>query len=335
MSTSPSVDSPGTPLDRAVATRAARWFMLLASGEASDRDRQALERWRRADSEHERAWQRAEQVSRKAGLVPAPIGQAVLRGPVRGIDRRKALTTLVLLMTAAPAGWLAVQSTPWRAWRADYATATGQQRRVTLPDGTQVMLNTASAVDVAFDERQRRLLLRQGEIMVTTARDPQLAEGRPARAFVVETAEGQAMPVGTRFIVRQASGRSVVSVLEGAVELHPRDSGASHLLRAGYSAGFTRDSIAPEQRLQADAAMWTRGIVAAQDMRLDRLLAELGRYRTGILDCDPAIGGLRVTGAFQVNDMDAALANLAQLLSLDIRYRTRWWVTLLPAEKTS
>lgn len=317
------------PLDRSVAASAARWYLLLVSGEASARELRALSAWRQADPQHERAWQRAEQVSRTVGLVPAKIGQAVLCRPAPAtIARRKALKTMVLLMTAAPAGWLAVQAAPWRRWNADYATATGEQKTVQLPDGTQVVLNTASAIDIAFDQRERRLLLRQGEIMVSTAPDPQ------RRPFVVATAEGTLLPVGTRFSVRQDPLQTAITVLEGAVELHPLHGGRMQLLRASRAASFSASEIAPEQQASASAGLWTRGIVAADNLRLDQLLAELGRYQRGILDCDPAVADLRVTGGFQTRDIDGALNNIANMLALDIRYRSRFWITLIPpAEK--
>lgn len=317
------------PLERSVAASAARWFLLLASGEASERELRALSAWRQADPQHERAWQRAEQVSRTAGLVPAGIGQAVLCRPAPAArQRRQAIKTMMLLIMAAPAGWLAVTAAPWQRWRADYATVTGEQKTVQLPDGTEVVLNTASAIDVAFDQQQRRLLLREGEIMVSTAPD---ARRRP---FVVATAEGRLLPRGTRFSVRQQARQTAITVLEGAVELQPLHGGQTHLLRAGHAASFSASAIAPEQPAPVSASLWTRGIVAADNLRLDQLLAELGRYQRGILDCDPDVAGLRVTGGFQTRDIDGALNNIANLLALDIRYRTRFWITLIPpAEK--
>src|SRR5690606_11580505 len=81
-------------------------------------------------------------------------------------------------------------------WTADYRTATGEQRRSVLADGTQLQLNTASAVDVAYDANSRRLVLREGEILITTAPDP---AGRP---FFVQTPQGIVQALGTRFSVR-------------------------------------------------------------------------------------------------------------------------------------
>lgn len=318
------------PLDRAVAARAARWFLLCAAGEANARELRALAAWRQADPRHEQAWQRAQQVSRTAGLVPAGIGQAVLCRPAPAApDRRKAIKALLVLMTATPVGWAVVQAAPWRRWTADYATGTGEQRTVHLPDGTEVVLDTATAIALDFNTRQRRLLLRHGAIMVRTAPDPQ------ARPFSVITADGVLTPIGTRFGVRQQPHHTDVTVLAGAVRVQPRDGASAQVLGAGRTTHFSTTTIAPPQPAPAAASLWVRGIVAADNVRLDQLLAELGRYRSGIVDCDPAVAGLRVTGGFQARDIDGALAQIAAMLALRLRYRTRYWVTLVPVPKNN
>jgi transmembrane sensor len=63
-------------------------------------------------------------------------------------------------------------------------------------------------------------------------------------------------------------------------------------------------------------------------MRLDQFLAELGRYRVGVLRCDPRVADLEVTGAFRIDDTDRALEVLAGVLDLRLRYRTRYWVSV-------
>ncbi len=64
------------------------------------------------------------------------------------------------------------QSPFGRELRADYRTATGEIKPIVLSDGTQLVLNTASAVDVHYDDRQRLIRLHAGEISLITGRDP-------------------------------------------------------------------------------------------------------------------------------------------------------------------
>ncbi|MGJ7565323.1 FecR domain-containing protein [Variovorax sp. GB1R11] len=317
-------------VDEGIALQAAQWFFLIQSGEATPAERTRWTRWREADPLHEAAWQRAEKVSRKFGLLPGGLAMPALGRTARA-DRRTAVKTLAVLLTAAPAGWLAWRASPAREWLADHRTATGERREVRLPDGTRIQLNTATAIDVAYGTTQRLVRLRAGEIRIDTAPDG-VPSGDPAyRPFVVETAQGRLRALGTRFVVRQHEDRrSHVAVLEGAVEVRPEDArGPAVVLRAGEQAGFSASAVDAVVPVGPEADDWSRGVLRAKNMRLHDFLAELGRYRPGVLRCDPAVAELRVSGVFQLNDTGPVLDSLPQALPVDVLFRTRYWVTVV------
>ena len=93
-------------VDRGVAREAARWLMRLASGRATDADRRACDLWRASKAEHEHAWQRAQRVNARFGLIPSALGMATLNRPALK-NRRAALKTLAALVVAGPAAWAA------------------------------------------------------------------------------------------------------------------------------------------------------------------------------------------------------------------------------------
>jgi transmembrane sensor len=66
----------------------------------------------------------------------------------------------------------------------------------------------------------------------------------------------------------------------------------------------------------------------AENMPVGEFVAELARYRPGLLRCDPAVADLRVTGVFSLRGTDRALTNLTLALPLAAVYRTRYWVTV-------
>jgi transmembrane sensor len=61
---------------------------------------------------------------------------------------------------------------------------------------------------------------------------------------------------------------------------------------------------------------------------LAELLADLSRYRTGVLRCDPRIANLRVSGAFPIDNTDLALAALESGFSLRVNRYSRYWVNV-------
>lgn len=309
------------PIDRRIARQAARWFVRL-QGNPSQSDRTACQHWRASHPDHERAWQLAELFHARLDTVPAEVGVPALGRP-ESLDRRHTLKLLSTLIIAAPLGTLAYRELAWRQWSADQRTLTGERREFVLPDGTQVMLNTASAMDIRFDTQQRLLRLYAGETLISTAADPL------HRPLLVETAEGLLRPIGTRFNVRQLDGKTRIAVLEGAVQVYPAQAKASLHLEAGQQTDFSRALTAPVVALQRSTSDWTQGVLHAQKMRLADFALELGRYRPGLLHCDRAVADWRISGIFQLNHTDHALAALARTLPVQIRTRSRYWVTIV------
>ncbi|SSW73016.1 hypothetical protein AVE30378_05463 [Achromobacter veterisilvae] len=312
-------------VERSVAREAARWLMRLSSGRATEAERRACDQWRASKAEHEHAWQRAQRVNERFGLIPSALGMATLNRPALK-NRRAALKTLAALVAAGPAAWAA-----WRAdpldWSADYRSAAGERRDVQLADGSMLHLNTGSAVDVMFSATARLLRLRSGEIAVHAVAD---TAARP-RPFVVRTRLGDIEAQASRFCVRQEGVFCRVSVQEGRVRVSSAaQPGASVSLSAGEQGSLTDAGVSPPSPADPHASDWLRGVLYASRMRLDAFAAELDRYRPGILRCAPEVAHLRISGAFQLRDTDAVLAALPATLPVQVRYRTPYWVTIGP-----
>lgn len=314
----------GIPPD--VAEAAMTWWVELHADPVADDLRAACQQWRATRPEHERAWQiiAAAHGRLRASGLPGALARAALAAP-RSPARRKAVKTLAVLLFAGGAAWTAHRPDAAPRWLADLRTGTGERRDVVLADGTQLTLDTGSAVDVRFDDAERRLRLLAGRIHIVTA-----ADGAADRPFIVDTAQGSARALGTRFTVRQDDGSSHVAVHEGRVALTPRRGGAPLVLAAGEQARFDARAADRPQPVRDSDDAWRRGMLIATGMRLDDFVAELGRYRAGWLLCDPEAAALRVSGSFPLADTDRALDALANALPVDIVRRSRYWATVRP-----
>lgn len=327
----PTIDTLAMPVDPQAAREAAHWLMRLHSGQPNDDDKQECLAWRARHPKHEIAWQRAELVSRTFGMIPSSLGMPTLDRPT-SFDRRASLKTLALLIAGGPMVWAAYRTQPWQEWLASAQTATGEIRQMTLSDGTRIALNTDSAIDVVFDESMRLIKLHRGEIHIETAADT----APRYRPFIVQSANGTARALGTRFTVRQEdklfSAKTHVAVTEGAVELRPADARlALRVIKAGEQGSFDRDGSDEVTSIEPQADAWVDGILFAENTRLADIVPQIARYRSGVLRCDPAIADLRVSGAFQLKDTDNILALLQQSLPIRIRKHTNYWVMLEPA----
>lgn len=308
----------------AVAQRALDWLMALQDEPVAPATTAAWHRWLAEHPDHERAWRRVESVMGQlqplACTTHAAIAQATLAPASRG--RRRALSTLALLAFAGGGGWLLQRELPWLTWQATHRTQVGERRNVMLADGTELILNTDSAVDVLYDDTLRRVRLLAGEILVTTS-----ADAHPApRPFLIETPQGIARALGTRYTVRLWDEATEVCVFDGKVQLEPRSARARHhIVSAGHRACYTSQSITHDEPADELSVAWTEGFLVARDMRLDRFLDELRRHTRETLRCDPSAAALRVSGSFPLGDVRKVLEVLSITLDLRLVIQTRYW----------
>lgn len=317
--------NPVNPVD----AQALEWQVVFWSGEVQEQEQRAFQSWLAADPLHEQAWVRIQHFGQQMQLAPQEVASRVLQAGLsaQAVQRRRAILRSILLLACGGLGSYGISRTPqWAAWNADYRTASGQRKELTLPDGTLLALNTASSLNVQYSQVQRTVVLLDGELLISTAIDAQ-AHSRP---FVVQTPAGEVRALGTRFLVRHwpTLSRVSVQVYEGAVELRPGLGGPRTRLPAGQQALFSKQqSYAPEPANE-QASAWQRGLLVAERWRLGDFLEEVARYRPGVLRCDPAVAGLIISGVYPLQDTDAILQSVSQVLPVQIRMITPYWVTV-------
>lgn len=311
-----------SPEERALR-EAAEWFACLADAShasaagAAEREEERR-RWQAWLAEHPAnasAWRRVEAVAQR--LVPvANKGPAARRAlEVRLPSRRRALKALGIFALSA-GGALSLARLPWRDWEHAYSAGhaahrslPGQTQAFALADGGRVWIGSSSALDAEYSASFRRLRLYAGDLLVETAHDNR----DPARPFVVDTPHGRMRALGTRFAVRVGADSSRIDVFEGAVQVAPAGAAPSRL-DAGRYALFDRNAILATGAAQAGREAWARGLLVADGMRLDELLAEMMRWDAQPLTCDADVADLRVVGSFRLRDPEQTLAVLQQSL---------------------
>lgn len=304
-------------LDHATLEAAARWYVDLRCDDADEATQEAHRRWLEAAPGHRQAWERLIQLQERFDRVGPGIARPTLSSAQ--VKRREVLKALSLLLAAGGAGTLAWRNTALPSLVADQRTVTGESKSLRLEDGSQVRLNTASAMNIHFSPHLRELQLLSGEIFVETARDTQ------ARPFVVHTREGSIRALGTRFIVRCEDAQTRVCVLEHAIEVRSATHTPSVRVEAGQQVWFSQDQVGNVQPASPDADAWTHGMLVVNNWRLEDLILELQRYRPGHLGCQAQVAALRISGAFHLNNIDTILENLSSTLPVRIRQLTRYW----------
>lgn len=336
-----STASDRGPIADKIIQQAIEWYVQRASGTISAHDEAAFKKWREANPDHVRAWARLQTMGgrlRQSTATVAPeVAHETLARLASHARRRQLLKAMAWIGVGGSSLYLLREEVPWKRKPAgvlyDVHTTVGEQRSLVLQDGTLLQLNTGTAVDLRFDSRERRIVLRNGEIMVATGHDP------AQRPFIVSTSDGLLTPLGTRFTVRRdqetsAPRSTLLSVTEGKVRIqtYEDDAGGEALAQAGQAIRFTRSQILSVGILEEQSQAWTEGLFVAERMRLADFLAELDRYRRGQLRYAPEVANLRITGVWPLDDPDATdriLESLARRLPVRIKRFTRYWTKVV------
>jgi len=205
----------------------------------------------------------------------------------------------------------------WLGAAATVAAALGESRSVALADGTTIEMNTASTLTVAFNGRERRVTLEQGEALFRVGADN-------ARPFLVLVGGREVRDIGTVFNILRDRDRTVVTVESGKVMISSPGTatpdvqlGAGDQLAARDGNGQVLNRVDPAQ-----ATSWRDGYLTYKEAPLSVVVADLNRYFAGhIVLADKNTGVHRFSGVLKVDDEDAVLNRLAQLLPLVIDRR--------------
>ncbi|MBX3631155.1 MAG: FecR family protein [Nitrosomonas sp.] len=290
-----------------LSEQAAEWAVCMSDEHVSPQQRTDFEAWLAQDSRHQEAYAQVE-----------TLWHSITPRKQRNHSAIKSLLGIVLLLGC-------LYGLPFSVWLANERTGTGEIRHITLNDGSRITLDSNSAADIAFDSRQRRIVLHRGRILADVA--PESSINRPP--FIIETRNGTAQALGTRYIVEQTDKDSIVAVIESQVTVTNRSKPhQSVTLQAGQSIRFDSNGLQQPEVAPAFAASWTQSRLIYQNTPLDKVIDDLARYRSGYLSVNEQAAQLHFTGVLPTNDPNAALNILKNALPVRITHYGGWFVRI-------
>lgn len=333
--------------NRQILEEASAWFVDFRFGEIDDSERSQFMDWLRRSPEHIRAYMEISgayarlptpnsleesdiesliaHTRSRATVVPLDAGsETLVRLPVardnrlgRPLARRRFLLAASIAILSACAGlasWLAFNRVPV------YVTETGEQRSITLEDGSRIELNARSIIRVHLTPAERNIELLQGQALFQVAKDAN-------RPFIVSSAGALVRAVGTRFDVYIRESGTTVTVLEGRVAVRPQSretnpatlaaaagNGTSQTprileLSAGEQAVVTSTAISKPARANAAAATaWLEGQLEFDETRLEDVAEEFNRYnRRPLIVKSRALADFRISGIYSSAEPDSLI----------------------------
>jgi transmembrane sensor len=300
------------------------WLMRRSFGPQAEADDSAFEAWLAQAPEHHDAYLEAERIWTAAAAAGGdPRVQArrqwVLQSVKRGRVTRRALAAgFVAGMLGLGGAGLYVLNAPRPLATQAFKTDVGQQATVTLPDGSQVTLNTDTVVRTHADRERRLVYLDRGQAFFRVAKDRR-------HPFVVTAAGRTVTALGTAFDVRVDRGALKVVLVEGKVRVEsakpaPIEDAAPHDPAAPEAeTPMATDMSAGSQLVAPDDADWrlTRTDVDREtswlhrqivfdDEALGDIVMEMNRYSTRkMVIADQALARERLSGIYTVGDLHA------------------------------
>ena len=308
--------------------QAVRWMVRLRSGDATKSEREQFDAWLAKDPAHRYEFEQLTRIwntlNETTPLLETELNKAEVvyqTSPALPQLRRWSPTRWQPLTASALAALFILVTTWWltsapKAIR--YHTAKGEQRQVTLGDGSSVILNTASEILTRFSDGERLVVVDHGEVWFDVRHD----EMRP---FRVQVANGAVQDIGTQFIVNKLPEKVVVSVLEGILEVRvlaspelltaAKPAVLHHDEQISYDADGRVSSIGSFNRSMIGA--WREGKLIFQTQPLEQVLAEIARYRPEeIRVIDPGLKGIPVSGVFNIRDIRSFVQALQDALPI-------------------
>lgn len=289
-----------------IEEQAARWVLRLDREGRTAAVTAGLQDWLDQDTRRVGALLQAEAafgVLDRARLAPA---RPRLAFPEfwRAAPRRMVAGGLAALAAAAVLGIVLINQ-PER-----FTTSIGEIRRLPLTDGSTASINTASKLEVDFDQHLRRVRLNEGEVWFQVAKDS-------TRPFRVDIGRIRVQAIGTAFSVRRIADGVEVRVTEGVVKTWvDGTSGRTVEVSAGAMSTVRETGTVSAPRsepsmIDRDLA-WRSGRLDLAGETLSQAVEKFNRHnaRPLVLE-DPALADQRLYGIFRLDDPDAFAASVA------------------------
>ncbi|HVO46900.1 MAG TPA: FecR domain-containing protein [Steroidobacteraceae bacterium] len=290
---------------------AAEWFAARHAGHDTELERR-FAAWLAASRQHFEDYALCELTWELAASAAVGISQAPANVPwYRRTSSLAAAAAAAALLLFAFLRVMHPSSAPAVVWQ----TQAGEQRSISLADGSHIVMNTRSMLEIRMGARRREVRLLTGEAYFEVAHD----ESRP---FIVRTPLGHIRAVGTRFDVLLDGQRVEVAMEEGKVMVRSALPDAPEVLTvAGMSATLAPGSAAPHLQ-PADLNRienWRARRIEFDRVPLGTALREFSRYTpVPITAGSPEIAQMPISAVLKAGDVAALRATLKGAFGLQV-----------------
>lgn len=309
-------------LAKLMPSEAAALFIARRSEGLTANERQLLEEWLARDGAHRRAFENAERAWSSFDDATGDEILAAMRAHAL-VSRRRTRPRWLPIAAAAALALVALSFVlsnrldpdPGTGLQAntEYESVTGEVKELQLADGSRMILDADSVVQLAFTGDQRQLQLRKGRALFTVEPDV-------SRPFAVSAAGRSIVAVGTQFDVNIVADGLTVTLLVGRVDISSLDEGRSLVTLTPGQQYVERGGDAHIRTIGAtieNVTAWQKGLINFDDQPLAEAAAIMNRYSSDqIVISAEAVAQIRLSGQFRAGESERFAATLAEMHGL-------------------
>ncbi len=304
--------------DRACA-EAAAWLARLCADYRDEADEQGFRAWLAASPENAAAFEAVDRTWNVLDGLREPMNEAPAQA--RPQMTRRVLLAGLGLATIGAGSFFALRT----ASANTFETGVGEQKRVTLEDGSQIFLDAQTRVSISFSDTERSVEMPFGRVNFHVVADAK-------RPFVVQAAQREIVANQCNFDVRCDASRVQVILIHGEADVHPTAAVAPTVrLRSGERMIAVADIEKFDRPKLAPLVAWQSGREIFESKRLDEAVEEMNRYSDTKITVDPRLADRKVSGVYKTGDNAAFARVVAQLLTIEVREDGQS-LTLVPQE---
>lgn len=313
-----------TSTSKRLREEAARWFTRMQNASPDHPDRGRFEAWLMANPAHAseyaafaELWEDFDSTSRLKSLA-----QALERKTELSSQKIKTVTRGILSLLLIISCGLFGQRI-WQEWMDQpisiqaSSTGVGEIKKQELADGSQIILNADTTVDVVYYHNRRVATLKRGEVIFDVSKDPD-------RPFIVDSGLARVTVLGTNFAVNRLSQLVRVSVNHGRVQVQAQDAEGKTIsqpwiLSDGQVAEVdATHQVTRVQRSAQDAFSFQSGTINFQQATIDEIAETLSRYRKSAIKSLVTKKSIHVTAVVQASDIESFLLTLPRIAPVNV-----------------
>jgi transmembrane sensor len=325
----------------AIKEEAGSWLVKIDQAPLTTVEIQEFQQWLKRSNYHQtyleklaKNWDSMSVLSQLAHIFPETNIEPIVSKPSEFPKVRK--LPIWLMTSFSTCLFFVVMILSLSTETIEYSTVIGEQANITLSDGSIVLLNTDSLIQVDFSGDRRVINLMKGEINLEVAKNPN-------RPLVVYAGSGMIWAIGTIFNVNYTESEVNVLVTEGTVKVYAdaaKDKNSASaiidltdaeptsvhetLVTAGQTVIY--DEVIKKQtelkQIEFDKKLaWHKGYVSFSGESLEEALKEISRYTDKeFVIANDSIKNIQVGGHFKTHDIDNLLTTIGQGFNIHFEY---------------